>query len=219
MSARGTKSNAGARRLEGKARKNKQGGRERRAWTGWPVSWFFVLGQWSRADGGRTAGRPSGGLCHVAAAKTRQKEEEGATGGARQKEWLFASDAATAQQRVSAEGTKEGWRWVNSGEILLVSVKDGPWSALVSWRRRGFSRASPVPSGGGGKWVWGARGWWEGGWERVRAVVGCRRVGLGHHVAEHVVFTLRRVSLCLSVLVSPPPPPPRTTFLPPIFQY
>lgn len=29
-----------------------------------------------------------------------------------------------------------------------------------------------------------------GGWERVRAVVECRRVGLGHHVAEHVVFTL-----------------------------
>lgn len=46
---------------------------------------------------------------------------------------------------------REGWRWVNSGEILLVSVKDGPWSALVSWRRRGFSRASPVPNGGGGK--------------------------------------------------------------------
>jgi len=40
---------------------------------------------------------------------------------------------------------------VNSGEILLVSVKDGPWSALVSWRRRGFSRASPVPTGGSGK--------------------------------------------------------------------
>jgi len=35
---------------------------------------------------------------------------------------------------------------VNSGEILLVSVKDGPWSALVSWRRRGFS-ASPVLNG------------------------------------------------------------------------
>lgn len=39
---------------------------------------------------------------------------------------------------------------MNSGEILLVSVKDGPWSALVSWRRRGFSRASPAE-----------RGWWK----------------------------------------------------------
>lgn len=41
-----------------------------------------------------------------------------------------------------------------------------------------------------------------GGWERVRAVVECRRVGLGHHVAEHVVFTLR-VSLYLSQSWSP----------------
>jgi len=37
-----------------------------------------------------------------------------------------------------------------------------------------------------------------GGWERVRAVVECRRVGLGHHVAEHVVFILL-VSLYLQV--------------------
>lgn len=36
---------------------------------------------------------------------------------------------------------------------------------------------------------------------RVRAVVECRRVGLGHHVAEHVVFTLRRVSPCLPLSV------------------
>lgn len=40
-----------------------------------------------------------------------------------------------------------------------------------------------------------------GGWERVRAVVECRRVGLGHHVAEHVVFTLG-VSLYFPDLVS-----------------
>lgn len=57
---------------------------------------------------------------------------------------------ATASSRGRTEGPG-GWRWVNSGEILLVSVKHGPWSALVSWRRRGFSRASPVPTGGGGK--------------------------------------------------------------------
>lgn len=50
-----------------------------------------------------------------------------------------------------------------------------------------------------------------GGWERVRAVVECRGVGLGHHVAEHVVSTLRvfrsisqswSSSICLLVLIS-----------------
>lgn len=56
----------------------------------------------------------------------------------------------TAQHRGERKGAR-GWRRVNSGEILLVSVKDGPRSALVSWRRRGFSRASSVPNGGGGK--------------------------------------------------------------------
>lgn len=38
------------------------------------------------AVAGRPAGGPPGGLCHVAAAKTKQKEEERAIGGARQKE-------------------------------------------------------------------------------------------------------------------------------------
>lgn len=96
------------------------------------------------AVAGRPAG-PLGGLCHVAAAKTKQKE-----GGERRrkKEGLSASDGK--QQRENGEVGRVVGR-VNSGEILLVSVKDGPWSALVSWRRRGFSRTSPVSTGGGGK--------------------------------------------------------------------
>lgn len=101
------------------------------------------------AVAGRPAG-PSGSLCHVAATKTKQKEgkeqeRERENERERKKERLLAA----AVQRRSIGG--RGWRRVNSGEILLVSVKDGPWSALVSWRRRGFNRASPVPNGGGGK--------------------------------------------------------------------
>lgn len=98
------------------------------------------------AVAGRSAG-PPGGLCHVAAAEQSKKKgrarERKRDTGARE-----STLAATVQRR-SREGGRRGWRWVNSGEILLVSVKDGPWSALVSWRRRGFSRASPVE-----------RGWW-----------------------------------------------------------
>lgn len=97
---------------------------------------------------------PRGGRENKAKRKekvTEAEREKGRKGG-KERERLFAA----AVQRHSrgrerrGRGTR-GWQRVNSGEILLVSVNDGPWSALVSWRRRGFSRASPVPDGGGGK--------------------------------------------------------------------
>lgn len=104
------------------------------------------------AVAGRPAG-PSGGLCHVAAAKTKQKEGKKLSEVDGEKE---RKTIRSGRRRCNgtAEGERRGtrgWRRVNSGEILLVSVNDGPWSALVSWRRRGFSRASPVSDGGGGK--------------------------------------------------------------------
>jgi len=88
-------------------------------------------------------------VCRVAYATWRprkQSKKKGESDGERKRDCPQAT--ASSRGRTARPG---GWQWVNSGEILLVSVKDGPWSALVSWRRRGFSRASPVPTGGSGK--------------------------------------------------------------------
>lgn len=97
-------------------------------------------------------GRPVRRVAYATWRPRKQSKKKGESDGGkeRKREELLAA----AVQRRSIGGKRKGargWRRVNSGEILLVSVKDGPWSALVSWRRRGFSRASPVPNGGGGK--------------------------------------------------------------------
>lgn len=90
------------------------------------------------------AGR-SVGVAYATWRPRKRSKKKGENDGERER--LFA---ATVQRRNRGRTAREakGWRWVNSGEILLVSVKDGPWSALVSWRRRGFNRASRVPRAG-----------------------------------------------------------------------
>jgi len=135
-----------ARRLEGRTCKNKRGKREERERGGRSADSSYSDSSHVPAVAGRPAAGPPGGLCHVAAAKTKQKEKEGATGRERDRKSDYSQRRCNGAAKGERRG-REGWRWVNSGEILLVSVKDGPWSALVSWRRRGFSRASPVPNG------------------------------------------------------------------------
>lgn len=134
----------------GERRKNKRGKKKR---GGQSADSLYSDSSHVPAVAGRPAG-PSGDLCHVAAAKTKQKE--GKKRRRQDKEREREKERDYSQRRCNGTAKEErrgmrGWRRVNSGEILLVSVNDGPWSALVSWRRRGFSRASPVSDGGGGK--------------------------------------------------------------------
>lgn len=128
-------------------RKNKRGRREKREEGGRSADrtrTVVTCRQWPD-------GRPVRRVAYATWRPRKQSKKKGESTGERKKN--RSQVTASSKQREN-----EGAGRVNSGEILLVSVKDGPWSALVSWRRRGFSRASPVPTGGGGKWVRGGRG-------------------------------------------------------------